>query len=55
MEAFITLTAAAVPLDAPNVDTDRIIPARFLHKARGPEFGRLLFHDLRYDEDGRER
>jgi 3-isopropylmalate/(R)-2-methylmalate dehydratase small subunit len=55
VEAFITLTAAAVPLDAPNVDTDRIIPARFLHKARGPEFGRLLFHDLRYDEDGRER
>jgi 3-isopropylmalate/(R)-2-methylmalate dehydratase small subunit len=55
MEAFTTLTAVAVPLDAPNVDTDRIIPARFLHKPRGPEFGRLLFHDVRYDADGRER
>ena len=55
MDAFTTLTAVAVPLDAPNVDTDRIIPARFLHRPRGPEFGRLLFHDLRYDEDGRER
>ena len=55
MEAFTTLTAVAVPLDVANVDTDRIIPARFLHRPRGPEFGRLLFHDVRYDADGRER
>jgi 3-isopropylmalate/(R)-2-methylmalate dehydratase small subunit len=55
VEAFTTVTAVAVPFDAVNIDTDRIIPARFLHKPRGPEFGRLLFHDVRYDEDGRER
>jgi len=55
VDAFTTLTGAAVPLDAVNVDTDRVIPARFLHKPRGPEYAGLLFHDVRFDEDGRER
>jgi 3-isopropylmalate/(R)-2-methylmalate dehydratase small subunit len=55
MDAFTTLTAVAVPFDFVNVDTDRIIPARFLHKPRGPEYAGLLFHDVRFDEDGRER
>jgi 3-isopropylmalate/(R)-2-methylmalate dehydratase small subunit len=55
VEPFTALTATAVPLDVVNVDTDRIIPARFLHQPRGPAFGRWLFHDVRYDEDGRER
>ena len=55
MEAFTSMTAVAVPLDAVNIDTDRVIPARFLHRPRGPEFAGLLFHDVRFDEDGRER
>jgi 3-isopropylmalate/(R)-2-methylmalate dehydratase small subunit len=55
MEPFRALTATAVPFDAVNIDTDRIIPARFLHRARGPEYAGLLFHDVRFDEDGRER
>jgi 3-isopropylmalate/(R)-2-methylmalate dehydratase small subunit len=55
MEPFRALTAPAVPFDAVNIDTDRIIPARFLHRARGPEYAGLLFHDVRFDEDGRER
>ena len=55
MEPFTALTAPAVPFDAVNVDTDRIIPARFLHRPRGPEYAGLLFHDVRFDEDGRER
>jgi len=55
MDAFTTLTAVAVPFDFVNVDTDRIIPARFLHKPRGPEYASLLFHDVRFDEDGHER
>jgi 3-isopropylmalate/(R)-2-methylmalate dehydratase small subunit len=55
VEAFTSLTATAVPFDAVNIDTDRIIPARFLHRPRGPEYGGLLFHDVRFDEDGRER
>jgi 3-isopropylmalate/(R)-2-methylmalate dehydratase small subunit len=55
MEAFTSLTAVAVPIDLPNVDTDRIIPARFLRRTRGPGFDRLLFHDVRFAEDGAER
>ncbi|PWU23934.1 MAG: 3-isopropylmalate dehydratase small subunit [Candidatus Rokuibacteriota bacterium] len=55
MEPFTTLTAVAVPIDLPNVDTDRIIPARFLRQPRGPGFERFLFHDLRLRDDGSER
>jgi 3-isopropylmalate/(R)-2-methylmalate dehydratase small subunit len=55
VEPFTTLTAVAVPIDLPNVDTDRIIPARFLRKAKSPEYARFLFHDVRFDADGRER
>jgi 3-isopropylmalate/(R)-2-methylmalate dehydratase small subunit len=55
MEPFTTLTAVAVPIDLPNVDTDRIIPARFLRRPQGPGFERFLFHDLRFQDDGSER
>jgi 3-isopropylmalate/(R)-2-methylmalate dehydratase small subunit len=55
MEAFTTLSAVAAPIDLPNVDTDRIIPARFLRKPRGPGYERYLFHDVRYREDGSEQ
>jgi len=55
MQAFNKLTAIAAPLDMANVDTDKIIPARFLRKPRGPGYERLLFHDIRYDADGREK
>jgi len=55
MTPFTRLAAVAAPLDAANIDTDQIIPARFLHKPRGPEFGRLAFHDLRFDAEGREQ
>jgi len=54
MRAFTSLTAVAAPLDLTNVDTDRIVPARFLRKAKGPEYGRYLFHDLRFTPDGAE-
>src|SRR5262245_48542152 len=55
MDAFTTLSAVAAPIDLPNVDTDRIIPARFLRKPRGPGYDRYLFHDVRFSEDGAER
>jgi 3-isopropylmalate/(R)-2-methylmalate dehydratase small subunit len=55
MEPFTTLTAVAAPLDMANVDTDRIIPARFLKQPRGPDYARFLFHDLRFDGEGREK
>jgi 3-isopropylmalate/(R)-2-methylmalate dehydratase small subunit len=54
MEPFSTLTAAAVPIDIPNVDTDQIIPARFLGHPRDQQVG-AMFHDLRYDPEGRPR
>lgn len=47
MTPFITLTAVAVPLDMVNVDTDRIVPARFLRKPRSAGYENFLFHDLR--------
>ena len=50
MEAFTTLDAVAIPIDQPNLDTDQIIPARFLGKPRDLQVG-ALFHDLRYTPD----
>ena len=47
MEPFTTLTAVAVPLDIVNVDTDRIVPARFLRRPRSEGYEKFLFHDLR--------
>jgi len=47
VEPFTTLTAVAVPLDLVNVDTDRIVPARFLRKPRSAGYQNFLFHDLR--------
>ena len=57
MEPFKKLTAVAAPLDIANVDTDKIIPARFLRKLRSAEAGYdpYLFHDMRFDAEGRER
>src|SRR5262245_24874522 len=52
MEPFKPLHAVAAPLAEPNVDTDQIIPARFLWRKRGEGWGHLLFHDLRFNEDG---
>ncbi len=54
MEPFTTLTAAAVPIDQANVDTDQIIPARFLGRPREQQVG-AMFHDLRYDSAGAPR
>ncbi len=56
MEPFTSITAVAAPIDLPNVDTDRIIPARFLRKPKeGADYGRFLFHDVRFAADGGER
>lgn len=54
MQAFTSLTAIAVPLDLPNIDTDQIIPARFLGRAR-EEQAPALFHDMRRAPDGSPR
>jgi 3-isopropylmalate/(R)-2-methylmalate dehydratase small subunit len=52
MEAFRHLDAVAVPLPQPNIDTDRIIPARFLSRPREVDHGQFLFHDARLAPDG---
>ncbi len=55
MQAFRTLTAIAAPMPAANVDTDKIIPARFLKTIERTGLGRHLFDGLRYDPAGNER
>src|SRR4051812_30440107 len=55
MSPFTTLTAVAAPLEMSYVDTDKILPARFLRKARGPGFERYAFHDIRFDARGNEK
>ncbi|MFA5045005.1 MAG: 3-isopropylmalate dehydratase small subunit [Paludibacter sp.] len=52
MEKFITLTSTVVPLPIENVDTDQIIPARFLKATDKLGFGNNLFADWRYNKDG---
>lgn len=46
MTPFGVLSARAAVLDRPNIDTDQIIPARFLRKPRSVGYGQFLFHDL---------
>ncbi len=55
MKAFHTLTAIAAPMPAENIDTDQIIPARFLKYSRAEGYGNFLFHDQRFDQHGGER
>jgi 3-isopropylmalate/(R)-2-methylmalate dehydratase small subunit len=55
MDAFTILTGIAAPLPMANVDTDKIIPARFLKTIERTGLGVHLFDQLRYDETGAER
>jgi len=55
MQAFTILTAIAAPLPMANIDTDQIIPARFLKTIKRSGLGKSLFAGLRYDDEGRER
>ena len=52
MEKFSTLLSPAIPLVQENVDTDQIIPARFLKATSREGFGEHLFKDWRFDEHG---
>ena len=54
MEKFVRLTAVAAPLHEPNIDTDQLIPARFLGKPRRAGFADFLLRDRRFAEDGSE-
>ena len=54
MDKFTTLTGVAAPLKIANVDTDQIIPARFLKTIKRTGLGRDLFYPHRFREDGSE-
>jgi 3-isopropylmalate/(R)-2-methylmalate dehydratase small subunit len=55
MDKFTRLTATACPLDRTNLNTDQLLPARYLKWPRSAGFGKVLLHDLRFDADGSER
>jgi len=55
MQPFTNVTGVAAPLELANIDTDKIIPARFLRRLREPGYEKLAFHDIRYDADGKDR
>jgi 3-isopropylmalate/(R)-2-methylmalate dehydratase small subunit len=55
MEKFTRVTATACPLEFPNLNTDQIIPVRFLKLPRSGGYGKFLLQDLRCDAQGRER
>ena len=55
MEKFVRLTATACPLTVPNLNTDQILPARYLKWPRSKGLGTVLFQDLRFDADGKEK
>jgi 3-isopropylmalate/(R)-2-methylmalate dehydratase small subunit len=51
-EPFTTFTAIAAPLEMSNVDTDQILPARFMRRPRDERYATYGFHDLRFAPDG---
>ena len=55
MEKFTRLVATACPLNVPNINTDQILPARYLKWPRSRGLGAVLFQDIRYDADGKAR
>jgi 3-isopropylmalate/(R)-2-methylmalate dehydratase small subunit len=55
MQPFTTLTAIAAPIDEPNVDTNQLCPTRFNKVPRGPKYAQVLFHDRRFDAEGKEK
>lgn len=52
MEPFRTLTAPACGLPIANIDTDQLIPARFMKRSRAEGYGSYLLHDMRFGSDG---
>ena len=55
MDKFTRLTAPACPLDFANLNTDQLLPARYLKWPRSAGIGKVLLQDLRFDPDGREQ
>jgi len=55
MEKFTRLVAKACPIDIENLNTDQLLPARYLKRPRSNGLGKVLLQDLRFDAEGRER
>jgi 3-isopropylmalate/(R)-2-methylmalate dehydratase small subunit len=55
MDKFVRLTATACPLSLPNLNTDQILPARYLKWPRSKGLGSVLFDDVRLDANGQPR
>ena len=55
MEKFTRLTGIAAPMDAINVDTDQIIPKLHLRTIKRTGLGKVLFDELRFHSDGKEK
>ena len=55
MDKFVRLTATACPLSLPNLNTDQILPARYLKWPRSKGLGTVLFDDVRLDATGKPR
>ncbi|WP_372965698.1 3-isopropylmalate dehydratase small subunit [Marinobacter sp.] len=55
MQPINQLFALACPLPLENVDTDQLIPARFMKESRAAGYGAFLLHDMRFDRDGSPR
>jgi 3-isopropylmalate/(R)-2-methylmalate dehydratase small subunit len=55
MEPFISIKAVAAPLPIANIDTDMLLPARFLKTVSRQGLGQALFHTQRFDADGIEK
>ena len=55
MEKFTRLTATACPLDFTNLNTDQLLPARYLKWPRSAGLGKVLLQDLRFDSEGYEQ
>ena len=55
MQPLTRFAAPACPLPLANLDTDQIVPARFMKQPRSAGYGQFLLHDLRYNAEGRAR
>ena len=55
MTPFVTETGPGIAFEADNIDTDQLIPARFMKRSRSDGYGGQLLYDMRFDADGNER
>jgi 3-isopropylmalate/(R)-2-methylmalate dehydratase small subunit len=55
MDKFTRITGAACPINQANLNTDQILPARYLKWTRAMGIGTVLFQDLRFDAEGKEK